>query len=658
VRHLKSFKNIDKQGLILCFLIVILLWIIVFQISRINGIQGLVRPDTAATLTYARSIAKGYPFRLYPGDLPGTALSDLISPFIYSIGYFIGFRSPDAFKVWAEILVLIFLLTGAFFLWRFFKKYVDDVLIPAVILSVVFPPVFVNMYSTNAGLLFIFFWGALAYLDSFPIFYTFSILAGLSRPEGFIIYSFLFFLRFTLIGDKKTRFLVPGYIILFMPFIIYKIITGHFLPQGVAPQSLFHSYSFWDAIFLGVKSTADILKGYFLSYFPFSEHAGLLGISGIGAFPPLMFILGLIGLITYRKSWGYAVFSLIILLSIGDGFTEFSGVHENRHIAFLAPFIIGYSLHFFKGLKREWKSYYHLFIGLTGIFLIFQNMAMFYTVHETAKRDVLRRRIAEKILKMKGNIPVIKETTGCYIDYWLDGNRKIINLTPALNPELGRYVVYYGRYTEYTEYLQNKIDSTGIFVDLLEKRPVQNWLRNFATGEKMVFKQGYIPYAEVYYVDLKRIKDSLPSGGKILAEIDVGDRLSEMKHNYRYFNDLDVYIGAPIEQGNGFYDGGRYVLVDEFDMKIPEGKSVLVMRIKGIYTGHRSDYNKRIKIDLSHKNSFNFYIDNEPISKFGIIVDTGFTYIRINIESKSEKSVQFRIEGKKNIFHYWLIKGD
>ena len=652
-----SLSSDERQLKLLMFLVIVLFWILVFQSSRIEGIQGIVKPDTAATLVYARSIAKGYPFRIYPQAPMGTMLSDILSPVIYSLGYFIGFRSPEWFSVWAQILVLIVLLISANFLWVFFKKIAPEVVFPGVLIGVIFPAVYLNTYSTNAGFLFLFFWGALAYMDSFPLFFTFSILAGLSRPEGFLIYSLLFFLRFSEKGKEKIPIFLSGYLILFIPFIVYKCMTGHFLPQGVAPQSLFRMFTFWDSIFIGAKNTFDILKGFFLSFFKFNERTGLFGLSGSGSLPPLVFLIGFLSLLKYKKSWAFAIFFLILLLTLGDGFSIFAGIHGNRHIAFITPIIFLFSFKLIKDFETKIRHIYPFFIVFTTFFVLIQFVGSLPLSRITAKRDFERYKIAKYIEGLDGNEPVIKEAGSLHLDYWLDGSRRIINITPGIEPIFGRYVIYYGRYTEMAELLQNMIDSTCLLVDYFEKnRPIQNWLKDFSIEELKEFYSDYVPVAKIYRINVSKIKDKPPDGFRIFSELDVGDPISENKHCYKYYNDLPVYVGGPLVKGDGFFDGGRYVLVDEFYMDIPQGKSFLVMRIRGVYNGYRTDYSTPITIKTSGNPELQVYINNEVIFEDTIQIDTGYTYIRVPLFSQNGGEVNFRIECPRNIFHYWVVR--
>ena len=316
-----------------------------------------IHNDTLYTLAFARSWVHGHPLQLVPGDPPSTMHSDLLSPLLYTPGYWLGFRSPEAFILWSYIEILIVALIGSYFVWIFFRRFLPEYALPATLLSILFSGVFNNLFHTNFGFFFMFFWGALAYMERIPLFITFGVLAGLTRPEGLLIYALLAYLYCTVNGTGKLKYIIIGFPLLCIPPVIFKLLTGTFVPQGVVPQNIIRYEGLFDSLYIAFSSVSDQLKGTLLGLYPSSTTIGIAGSGWLGSLPPFLFIFAIIGLYRNNRRWLPPLMIYLLVIILSDSFTRFSGVHQNRHVHVLSPLLIRIRARIFTGVTQGKESF-------------------------------------------------------------------------------------------------------------------------------------------------------------------------------------------------------------------------------------------------------------------------------------------------------------
>ena len=643
----------ERKRLILIFMAIFLQWIIYLQIANDPGAGtwSMSNPDTMCTLSVARSWIHGHPLQIIPGEPFTTILSDLLSPLFFSAGYWLGFKSLSSFVLWAYIECVFITIFSSYFLWKFCKRYIPEVAFPSTLLSILFNGVFSNIFSTNFGFLFLFFWGALAYLESFPVFMTFSIIASLMRPEGIAIYIFLVILRLMLKkGDNKWKF-VPALIPILMPFGIYKILSGSFLPQGVLPQNIFHYHGVLEGFADASSVVTDQIKGGLLGLYPAGHKIGAYTSAWLGTFPPLMFIFSIFGLCKYKREWLALIMIFLLFLLIGDAFTIYPGAHQNRHIQILTPFFFGFAFYFLYNVKIDRKAFYYFAI----FFFFLLNSLQFYGSLSSKRHNIEQffrhKEVTDYLLSEYPESHVLVQSMGPL--YWSDGRLNLHILLTSVDPYLGKYVKYYNRNLEISEYVQKFYAKKVIYVDYYRNTQVDNWLRQFEPEYAKTFEYMGNKFAKVNYIDLNKIKDKPPYAHPY-SDLDVGDPFSEKEYNYRYKQYQEKPVVGCLMEGKNFWDGGRpNVTMENFDLNVPETGGILICRYKGLFSGEVFKGDEASSLNLVIRNSnLKIFCNEIPIFEKQIYFSRDFFYLEIPL--KEGGKCHFRIEGLFHSFHYWV----
>lgn len=657
-RYLFKKMGDEEKKVILIISLLTLQWIIFLQLAfdPITGIWSMSNPDTMCTLSVARSWIQGHPLQIIPGEPASTILSDLLSPIFFTAGYWLGFKSLSGFVLWAYIEYFILALFSTLFLWKFFKKFVPDVAFPATLLSIIFSGIFSNLFSTNFGFLFLFFWGALAFIDSLPLFMTFSVLAALMRPEGLVIYIFLVTLRLLHVRNDGARKFIPPILIICVPFLVYKNITGSYLPQGVTPQNIIHYHGYLKGLEIALSVIFDQIKGGLLGLYSSTQKIGAFESGWLGSLPPFLFIFSILGFVKHKREWLFPVTGFLLFLIAGDAFSLYSGAHQNRHFHVLTPFFFGFALIFFRDIKGNWKPVYMISIIFFFIFNSLQFYGSLFPFKQNVEKFVQHKKVVDYLVKQRPKTPVLAHSMGPL--YWSDGRLKLHLLYVSTDPYLGKYVKYYIRILETTEYIQRFYSQKVIFLDFFENTPESNWLRQIKGEIVKTFQYKYKNFAEVKIIDLGEIKDSPPYRNPY-SELDVGDPFSEEECGYKFIQSLEEHVDAGILKGENFWDGGRpNVIKEDFYMDVPENRGILVCRYKGLFTGGVLTENISHSVNLFIKESdLKIHVDEEII--FNESVSQGEDFFYLEIPLKKGGRCHFKIEGLIHSFHYWVYsKGD
>jgi len=647
----------SREELLLIYLLLLLFSVIYLQICYNDELHvwSVPNPDTITTLTVARTFIHGHPMSLNKGDPPGTILSDLLSPIFYAVGYYMGFRSTNAMMLWVYIMVFFISLLASTFLYVFFKRELPEVAFVATSLCVLFSGIYHNLYSTNFGYTFLFFWGALAFIDSLPLFLTFSVLASLLRPEGPFIYALLLYFYVLRHGRERLwRVIVPG-LISFLPFVVYKFITGSFFPQGVQPQNIIRYEGLSNGLFYGLSVFIDQIKGLLLGYFPAQIRIGISGSAFVGTFPPLLFIFSLLGLWKHKREWSLPLLLFLIFLIAGDSLSIFSAVHENRHIHLITPFFIGFSIYFVYKFREREKSYFPLYITYILLFFVTQFIVSSINSRKSAVYNSGDKEVTDYIAEKYPHTPLVGENIGG-LYYWGDDRIRITCLSPGIDPYLGKYLRYYVRFAEISEYLQRRVSDTVLMVSYLEDRYITKWLiEKFSIKRIKTFQNNLKKRAELYLLDLTRIKDK-PPYGKPFDELDVADPISEYQHRYRYYSFTKRSVGNVLFEGDAFFDGGRpYIAVEDFVLKFPEGGGILVARYRGLYPAKVQSILDKFPVNFHiERATLTIYANGREIFKKDVNFQDDFTLLEIPVSESG--FVRFHLEGLFNSFHYWVYR--
>ncbi len=638
-------------------LVVVIQWAIflVLAYDARSGTWVMFNPDTMDTLTMARAWVHGHPLRLLPSEAPSTILSDLLSPLLFAPGYYLGFKSTSSFILWAYLECLVFALASTVALYSFFNRFLPQVVFPATFFCVIFPGIFDNMFSTNFGFFFAFFWAALASFHSFPRFIVFSVLASLLRPEGMLCYLFLVFIYASINGHHRLWRFVPGFIPLFVPHLIYKHLTGSFMPQGVVTQNIIHYQSLIQSLFIASATASDQVKGALLGLFPSTAKVGSEGSAWVGTLPPIVFVLALLGMRKLRRRESFIVLAYLTVLVVGASFSRFSGVHFNRHLHVLTPFFIGYALYSLRELRvfnaPVWGIGLVFISGMIGV----QASGNLLFIRNGVGTLVREKEIVDHIKNTRPNLDIL--AAGPSIMYWADGQLKLHSHSVGANPTLGRHVKYWLRHLEVSEYIQATYPCSVLLVTSQEPFTIEDWLSGFQVEPPVPFSHGYATLRELQLLDLSSVADSPPYISPF-DELDVGDPLSEYRCGYRYRDSLERPVGSPLMQGDGFWDGGRPSVIQErFRLEVPPGGGWLVARYKGSFSGKLLELFDHSPVELSIEQEEVTILANGHYAFADTVrFEEGFFNLLVPLDVEGD--VSFQVEGLINSFHYWTYTND
>ncbi|MBW1802655.1 MAG: hypothetical protein JRJ85_18215, partial [Deltaproteobacteria bacterium] len=501
------------------------------------------------------------------------------------------------------------------------------------------------------GFLFLFFWGALAFVESPYLCVAFSVLTGLMRPEGPVIYAFLFFIFTTIHGVKGRWKWLIGLVLTLIPFPVYHYITGSFLPQGVLSQNILHYQDVFVAIHGAFSTATDQIKGSLMGLYPSGYGIGQMGSAWLGALPPFLFILAVPGLWQRKRAWLAPVLLLLLFFILGDAFTLYSGAQQNRHLQVLAPFFFGFALCFLRQLRRDITPLYRFAVLFFFVFILLQSFGSLHFRKSNIERLALHKNVMDYLRQRQTEEPVLVQDVEPI--YWADGGLNLQVLLVSANPYLGRHVKYHKRIVEISEYIQRFYPDRVLYLDYGKKTLVSEWLKTFQREELRQFMYSYRPFAVVKRLDLTGIRDRPPYGTPH-AELDVGDTISEKTGNYEYVQAIEKPIGACLIKGDGFRDGGRpNVAVEEFDMPVPPSGGLLVCRYRGLFPGNVLEKTDASRVNLRIKaTSLKVAANGERIFDQRISFDEGFSQIEIPLKKGGE--THFKIEGLVHSFHYWV----
>lgn len=652
------FKMSENKEIIWIYAAAVLFFIIlILVIMKSTG--GKLTPylsEGYGNLTIARTWVNGHPLKINPGEPRTTASPDYLYPLFLSAGNFIGFSGKYGTVLWMFLFNFILFMGAAYFLWRITKEYFPSARKSITLISILFAPIFSNFFAgTNFPLFFFSFMGAIAFLNSLPLFLTFSILSGLSRPEGIIVYLVLSSIYYFSPGKKKVYPLIAGVLPLFIPLLINYLINGDILPQGVVPLSLFKYTGFTAAIKTGMATFLDQIKSSILAYYSTSQD---IGMSQGGSFfyflPPLLIPVFIWGIFKSEKKWLYLpliIYTLILLL--GDSFTIYAGTHYSRHVIVVYPFIFAFALDGVRNIKIKNKAIFPYLIIFFSIFIISQELILFSDISERSRIRAKAKKMAEWVKNnTEKGTSILSGQTPYETDFWID-NRKIVSISPAINPHFGRWIKYYFRTTEQTELIQRFYrDIDYILIDVNKISPTDNWLLSFSSGYKKYYEFAGKKMV-IQKVNLNQLKDPPPYPAP-LDELDVGDPISEKNHDYVALKSSDSRYQRPLYVESNFCDGGRLITKKErFKIFLPPENLTLICRYRGEFNGFKPGLKREeIKVDLK-ENPYTVKLDGKTINKGVLNPKTGFFYLTIQLTGKNRYST-VEIEGNYVSFHYWL----
>ena len=368
----------ERRSFILVYLTAFFFWIFLLQILFIStgGQWFLPGKDGYTNIIQARSWFEEHPYSINKGDVPTTAAPDHFYPLFESLGFFLGFKSPESIVLFTYIFNFLLLCFSLYFLYRIGKEYGKDISFHLPMLTLLCFAIFINFFMNNdISLLFFSFYGALAFMKS-PLFYLFLFLSGWSRPDGVFAAAFLFYLKW----KEEKQFSIVAFLVFlssFGQFLLNKLIGGTFITHGVRPQSLFKYMPFYCAVSEGILNFLENLRASFLGFYPLKYSFSRVGEPQIVQFPPLFLFLTLYGIYISRSTMALPFFFLLLLLFLGDSFTIFAGIHLNRHFLHLYPIIFLFGLLGIEGIKnRTLKRGIYLYLYIYSVLLMFMGINM------------------------------------------------------------------------------------------------------------------------------------------------------------------------------------------------------------------------------------------------------------------------------------------
>ena len=658
---------------LLIFLLAILFWIILVQMLSIRCGSGLGIPsdDGYTNLLFAKRWVQGHPYQFNIGDNPSTAAPDHLYPLILSIGWLIGFRTNELFVFWAYILNLLLLLGSLYFIYKFFSEYLDKTAgIITAFFTLISPAIFNNFFMVNDfSLYFFLFFGALAYIKKFPLFVILTILTGLSRPDGLLGVSVLIAVQILRTGFYKKK--IPVYFLIYVlvsfQYLLNFIFSGTLLPQGVVPQGFWHYSDVPGTIIIGFSTMLDQLKSTFLGYYPIAQQIGLLGGPSHSAFPPLFFIFFLIGLYILKDKWkeNLTFIIYIVLLFFGDAFTIFSGVHLNRHIVPAYPLIIGIGIYGVLSLKiKDWnleKFFIPFFAGffLLGFGVEFSNYILGSQATLIYKKSAVW---VEKHLPKKAKILAL---SGTGLRYWEKG-RYIIPLSPAISPASFKESRFFSRNVEIAEFIKGIGKGVDYFyVKQDETQPVCKWLEQ--SSREVLYKTHFVTLnnnATLFKIDLTGMsKKYIPKTRNLVAELNVGDGISEKQFHYKTFSvqnryRIDGFLQKGKIDGQEYWDGGRLINgYEEFSVNVPRNRFIEIVMLAGNkFSGYAHFRYKMRKINVFlPKINVKLVANNTIIGVKDIQQPKNFQRITFTIPPDLNSGrLKIKIIGNYISFHYWF----
>lgn len=647
-----------SRGLGLILLLVTAQWILYLSLAwdPLSGTWGLFNPDTYATLTVARTWAKGHPMRLAPDAPPGTMLSDLLSPLIYAPGYVVGFRSTSGFVLWSYLVCLAVSLGSALALWRFFQRFFPAVAVPATCLSVAFPGIYTNLYSTNFGFMFLAFWMAMGSLGRVWPLVPLAVVAGLFRPEGFLTYGFLLALHRIVGGAWRWVPKALGAAVLLLPHAVYVSLTGSLMPQGVVPQSVLSYHTLSRALGVAMALSVDQLKGLLLGSFASAVRMGVQDGAWLGLPPPLVGAGALVWLAVSRGLWLLPLAPFLLLLVVGDSLTVFAGLHFNRHLQVLSPLLFGASL---EGLWWLWgrnRTGFRWSVAALGGLVAVQFLGTLELNERSVRGWARDKLVADYLVERVPHLPVV-DSRGRLL-YWADGRLRLLEASPSIDPLLARHVRLFWRLPELGEYLQRRgAGPVVVFSEDSNPDLVTRWLLSLGSRRLASFPARYTDTVSLFSVDLSPYRDQ-PPWPDPCAELDVGDFLSEETASYVWRDSLPLPVGAFLIQGEGFADGGRPGVVRErFRLPVPRGGGFLVARLRGTYEGLTQAVLGSTPATVSAQDGwYTVRADGRVVYSQRLSLGPGYAHVVIPVSG--DGVVQFETSGFFNSFHYWVYPGD
>ncbi len=662
----------ENKWILLILLLAVFFWIILVQTLSIRCGSGLGIPseDGYTNLLFAKRWAQGHPYQFNIGDKPSTAAPDHLYPLILSIGWLIGFRTNELFVFWAYILNLLLLLGSLYFIYKFFSEYLDKTAgIITAFFTLISPAIFNNFFMVNDfSLYFFLFFGALAYIKKFPLFVILTILTGLSRPDGLLGVSVLIAVQILRTGFYKKK--IPVYFLIYVlvsfQYLLNFIFSGTLLPQGVVPQGLWHYSDILGMIISGFSTLINQIKSTFFSYYSIAQHIGFLGGPLYSGLPPLFFIFFLIGLYILKNKWkeNLTFIGYIALLFLGDSFTVFSGIHLNRHITSAYPLIIGIGIYGVLNLEiKDWDLKKFFIPFFAGFFLLEFGVGFgkYILVSETA---LIFKDSAIWIDKHIPDKAKIFTPANVGLRYWTKGVN-IITFSPAVNPILFKQSRFYRRNVEMAEFIKNIGKGVDYFyVKQNENEPNCKWLKQFS--REVLYKTHFVSLgnATLFKIDLTEMyKKYIPETRNLVAELNVGDGISERQFHYKTFSvqnryRIDGFLQKGKIDGQEYWDGGRLIDgYEQFSVDVPRNRSIEIVMLSGNkFSGYAHFRCKRTKMDiLLPEINVKLIVNNTIISVKNIKQAKNFQHITFTIPPNlNSGKLKVKITGNYISFHYWV----
>ena len=254
--------------------------------------------------------------------------------------------------------------------------------------------------------------------------------------------------------------------------------------------------------------------------------------------------------------------------------------------------------------------------------------------------------------------------SGAGLRYWTK-ERYILSLSPAVNPISFKQSRLYQRNVEMAEFIK----SIGKGVDYFyakqdENQPVCKWLKQFS--REVLYKTHFVSLenATLFKIDLTGMsKKYIPETRSLVAELNVGDGISERQFHYKTFSvqnryRVDGFLQKGEIDGQEYWDGGRLIDgYEEFSVDVPRNRSIEIVMLTGDkFCGYAHFRCKRTKMDITLPEiNVKLIVNNTIISVKNIKQAKNFQHITFTIPPDlNSGKLKVKITGNYISFHYWV----
>lgn len=641
-------------------------------------------PDTLVFYMYARSMAEGYPYRLYREDEPTTGSTSHLFPAVLALAYALGAKGK-------ALSTATFALDGVFYLaviagvWFAARRLYERAAPLATALTLLSGHIVYNLfYQHDMGLFAPLAIGALcAALARRPLVLgILLVLATLTRPEGMMLSFLLLVVSFLPVGDSRRpewKFAAAGAAGLASfgaVLLLNHYLTGYFQFTSIIGKGVVGS----DSGIVVLKNLAEAWRETFLGLvFGIGDQplrmqqlivlpvlGGTLALIGLASRPwmtgkhsrlEIWWVLGLLGTTVMVSTAGpignyfdryYTWVLPFWFIYIGIGACELAGLAAGRRVlGWLALLLIGYQL--------------------VGLFY-FGSLLNIGTAQLATQREFVRR--VNDALPEGSRIGT--EAT-FYAAYDLT-RHKVLNIWGLVSPEF----VYSDRsaavnvevlreepQTRFDYWIVNATNVTREWYSPFIGEPIDAQLPLFSPTVTMVVHRADWSSLEASHEPRSPIVKSQLAGLELVDELNIGYVPHEKRSDYEVSTRVPgAYLPAMSETlklgEQSVTEAGRVVLGGEsMTLRAQPGRDV-VMVLRTSMLGRIKKGSGEQRFGLESHVSLKVWVDEEEAGEFSLLLKDAaeFTEVAFRIPGELIHGEQSRIRvvGDHISYAYWFYQ--